>query len=206
MKEINLMPQNDFLVEAAKNGDSIAMNQLVKLWQKRIFNFALKYFGDYDMASEVTQKTFISMSKNLKSLKDVKVFKSWLYRIAANYCHEEVRKSQKRWVFPFMKVQSKEDQNHIENTLAISKEDNPEKTMGHLELKSLLQKALSQLPEEQRLVVIMKEYEGLKLREIAEVMAISENTVKSRLYYALGSLRKILEEWNVNKETVHYEL
>ena len=206
MKEINLMQQNHFLVEAAKNGDMLAMNQLVQLWQKRIFNFALKYFGDYDQASEVTQKTFISMNKNLRSLKDVKVFKSWLYRIAANYCHEEVRKSQKRWVFPFMKVQTKEDQHHIENSLAKNQEANPEKSLGHLELKDLLQRALSTLPEEQRLVVIMKEYEGLKLREIAEVMAISENTVKSRLYYALGTLKKLLEEWNVNKETVHYEL
>ena len=206
MKEINLMPQNNFLIEAAKNGDHVAMNQLIKLWQTRIFNFALKYFGDYDTASEVTQKTFISMSKNLKGLKDVAVFKSWLYRIAANYCHEEVRKSQKRWVFPFMKVLTKEDQNYIENTRAISKEADPEKVIGHVELKDLLQKALKQLPQEQRLVVIMKEYEGLKLREIAAVMDISENTVKSRLYYALGSLRKLLEEWNVNKETVHYEL
>ena len=52
----------------------------------------------------------------------------------------------------------------------------------------------------------MKEYEGLKIREIAEAMNISENTVKSRLYYALGSLKKLLEQWNINKETIHYEL
>ena len=206
MKEINLMPDNHFLVEAAKNGDMLAMNQLVQLWHKRIFNFAYKYFGDYDQASEATQKTFISMSKNLKSLKDVKVFKSWLYRIASNYCHEEVRKNQKRWVFPFMKVQNQKDLSSIDSTLAIGREANPEKRLGNTELKELLQKALSTLPENQRLVVIMKEYEGLKLREIAEALAISENTVKSRLYYALGSLKKLLEEWNVNKETVHYEL
>ncbi|OEK05558.1 RNA polymerase subunit sigma [Roseivirga misakiensis] len=200
------MPQTNFLVAAAKSGDVIAMNQLVKQWQKRIYNFSYKYFNDYDMAMEVTQKTFISMNKNLSKLKDEGSFKSWIYRIAANYCHEEVRKQQKRWVFPFMKVQSKNDSKDIENTVANGGHENPEQVYGNTELKSVLKKALSTLPEEQRMVVIMKEYEGLKIREIAEVMEISENTVKSRLYYALGSLKKLLDQWNINRETVQYEL
>jgi RNA polymerase sigma-70 factor (ECF subfamily) len=206
MREINLMPQTNFLVKAAKQGDVIALNQLIKQWQKRIYNFAYKYFGDYDMAMDVTQKTFISMSKNLNGLKDESRFKPWLYRIASNYCHEEVRRQKKRWVLPFMKVSSKDDQQEISNTLSNHRNENPEKELGNKELKNLLKKALSTLPEEQRMVVIMKEYEGLKIREIAESMEISENTVKSRLYYALGSLKKVLDEWNITKETVHYEI
>ena len=67
MKEITLMPQTDFLIAAAKEGDPVALNQLVKLWYKRIYNFSFKYFSDHDQAMEVTQKTFISMNKNLKS-------------------------------------------------------------------------------------------------------------------------------------------
>jgi|TARA_B100000965_G_scaffold406443_1_gene445405 RNA polymerase sigma-70 factor (ECF subfamily) len=200
------MPQTNFLVKAAQQGDVIALNQLVKQWQKRIYNFAFKYFGDYDQAMEVTQKTFISMSKNLGSLKDESSFKPWIYRIASNYCHEEIRRQNRKWVFPFLKVQTKDDQRTIADTFSDSKSDNPEKAFGNKELKNVLTKALATLPEEQRMVVIMKEYEGLKIREIAEVMDISENTVKSRLYYALGSLRKLLEEWNITKETVHYEL
>lgn len=206
MKEIDLMPQTNFLVTAAKSGDVIAMNQLVKQWQKRIYNFAYKYFNDYDLAMEVTQKTFISMNKNLKSLKEEDRFKSWIYRIAANYCHEEVRKQQKRWVFPFMKVQSNQENSQIENSPSAVREENPEKVYANEELKSLLKKALATLPDEQRIIVIMKEYEGLKIREIAEIIDISENTVKSRLYYALGSLKKLLDQWNINRETVHYEI
>ena len=206
MKEVTLMPQSDFLITAAKDGDPLALNQLVKLWYKRIYNFGYKYFADHDLAMEVTQKTFISMNKNLNSLKDNGHFKSWLYRIASNYCHEEVRKQKRKWVFPFMKVQSKDDKDFIRNTEATWRESNPDKEYARTELKGLLQKALKILPEEQRMVVIMKEYEGLKIREIAEVMDISENTVKSRLYYALGSLKKQLEQWNINKETIHYEL
>ena len=206
MKEITLMPQTSFLISAAKSGDPVALNQLVKLWYKRIYNFAFKYFSDHDLAMEVTQKTFISMDKNLKSLKDEGSFKSWIYRIASNYCHEEIRKQKRKWVFPFMKVQSKDDQDFIQNTESTNRESNPDREYAQMELKELLEKALTELPEEQRMVVIMKEYEGLKIREIAEAMNISENTVKSRLYYALGSLKKLLEQWNINKETIHYEL
>jgi len=206
MKEITLMPQTSFLIAAAKNGDPVALNQLVKLWYKRIYNFGYKYFSDHDQAMEVTQKTFISMNKNLKSLKDEASFKSWIYRIASNYCHEEVRRQKRKWVFPFMKVQSRDDQDFIQNTESTNRESNPDKEFAQMELKELLKKALTELPEEQRMVVIMKEYEGLKIREVAAIMDISENTVKSRLYYGLGSLKRILEQWNINKETIHYEL
>lgn len=200
------MPQSNFLVSAAQSGDILAMNQLVKLWQKRIYNFALKYFNDHDLAMEVTQKTFISMSKNLNKLKDDGSFKSWLYRIASNYCHEEVRRQQNKWVLPFMKVQNNKDKKTIEDSPNLGGAHDPERNLGNLELKELLKKALATLPEEQRLVVIMKEYEGLKIREIAEVMNISDNTVKSRLYYALGSLKKLLDQWNITRENIHYEL
>ena len=200
------MPSSDFLISAARHGDAVAINQLIKLWQKRIYNFALKYFNDHDQAMEVTQKTFISMNKNLSQLKEDQSFKPWLYRIATNYCHQEARKESKKWVLPFMKVNKKEEQQHIAAIEQVDKLGNPETAYGNQELKALLKKALSTLPEEQRLIVIMKEYEGLKIREIAVAMEISENTVKSRLYYALGSLRQRLEQWQITRENIHYEL
>jgi len=69
-----------------------------------------------------------------------------------------------------------------------------------------LQSCLMQLSQEQREVVIMKEYEGLKFREIAEALNISENTVKSRMYYGLDGLKKILEQKKITKENIGYEL
>lgn len=83
---------------------------------------------------------------------------------------------------------------------------NPESQYRHAELSDILQQALCELSEEQREVVIMKEYEGLKFREIAEVLNISENTVKSRMYYGLDGLKKILERKKITKDTIGYEL
>ena len=73
-------------------------------------------------------------------------------------------------------------------------------------MSDILQQALLELNEDQREVVIMKEFEGLKFREIAEVLNISENTVKSRMYYGLDGLKKILESKNITKDTLGYEL
>ena len=86
------MMHSDTLVTRAKEGDQSAQGKLVQLWYKRIYNFGYKFFLDHDLAMEVSQKTFISMCKNLPGLQDNARFKSWLYKIAVNYCREEVRK------------------------------------------------------------------------------------------------------------------
>jgi len=69
----------------------------------------------------------------------------------------------------------------------------------------LLHKALLQLPNDQRVVVIMKEYEGLTFPEIAEILDEPINTVKSRMYYGLRALKKTFDSWNINKEVFSYE-
>ncbi len=63
-----------------------------------------------------------------------------------------------------------------------------------------------ELPEEQRIVIIMKEYQGLKFKEIAEALGESINTVKSRMYYGLHALRKVFDRWDINKEVMQYEM
>ena len=80
---------SECLIEKSKKGDNKAFAKLFGLWFKRIYNFSLKYFNDHDQAMEATQKTFISVYKSIKGLKDNDSFKGWLYRIALNQCHEE---------------------------------------------------------------------------------------------------------------------
>lgn len=200
------MMHSDAMVERAKNGDQNAQGKLVQLWYKRIYNFAFKFFMDHDLAMEATQKTFISMCKNIASLQDVGRFKSWVYTIAVNYCREETRKMKVSRSLSFDKVWNPEAESSPKWDAASHRHQNPEKQFQQEELSEILQEALAALNEDQREVVIMKEYEGLKFREISEVLNISENTVKSRMYYGLDALRKILEKKNITKETIHYEL
>jgi RNA polymerase sigma-70 factor (ECF subfamily) len=200
------MMHSDSLLLRARQGDKNAQGKLVQLWYKRIYNFAFKFFQDHDMAMEVAQKTFISMCKNLEGLQDIGRFKSWLYTIAVNYCREELRKKKSNRSVPFEFVVNPEAENSPRWEGSSMRHENPERQFQQTELSEILQQALMTLSEEQREVVIMKEFEGLKFREIAEVLNISENTVKSRMYYGLDGLKKILEQRNITKDTVHYEL
>ena len=191
------------ILNAAKTGHQASVNHVVRQWYPRIYNFSYKYFSDHDLAMDTTQKTFISMYQNLKNLKENGKFTQWLYQIAFNSCKEESRKQKRRRVFPFLKITSKKDGKQLLETFT---EDLPDTDFEKQELGVILHQALNKINEEQRIVVIMKEYEGFKFREIAEILQISENTVKARMYYGLNALRKILEKWNINQETVRYEL
>jgi RNA polymerase sigma-70 factor (ECF subfamily) len=200
------MMHSDTLVTRAKEGDQNAQGKLVQLWYKRIYNFGYKFFMDHDLAMEISQKTFISMCKNLTGLQDNARFKSWLYKIAVNYCREEARKKKGDRSLSFDVVWNRDSEDSPKWESTSQRHDNPESQLPRSELAEILQQALGELNVEQREVVIMKEYEGLKFREIAEVLNISENTVKSRMYYGLDGLRKILDRKNINKDTIGYEL
>jgi RNA polymerase sigma factor (sigma-70 family) len=200
------MMHSETLIVRARQGDQNAQGKLVQLWYKRIYNFGYKFFLDHDMAMEVSQKTFISMCRNLAGLQDTSRFKSWLYKIAVNYCREEARKTRNSRSLSFDLVWNREAEESPTWEGSAQRLDNPERQLEQVELSDILQEALLELSGEQREVVIMKEYEGLKFREIAEVLNISENTVKSRMYYGLDALRKILERKNINKDTIGYEL
>lgn len=200
------MVHSDPLIASARTGDQLAQGKLVQLWYKRIYNFGYKFFLDHDMAMEVTQRTFISMCKNMATLQDPARFKPWLYKIAVNYCREEARKNKGNRSLSFDVVWNRDAEDSPRWESSGQRYDNPERQLQHSELSDILQQALLELNVEQREVVIMKEYEGLKFREIAEVLNISENTVKSRMYYGLDGLKKILEKKNFNKNTIGYEL
>jgi RNA polymerase sigma factor (sigma-70 family) len=200
------MMHSDALIARAREGDKNAQGKLVQLWYKRIYNFAYKFFFDHDLAMEAAQKTFISMHRNIEGLQEVTRFRSWLYTIAVNYCREEVRKKKASRSVSLHDLRPGESEESYRWEASNNRGENPEKQLRQTELSDLLQQCLMELSVEQREVVIMKEYEGLKFREIAETLQISENTVKSRMYYGLDGLKKILESKKITKETIGYEL
>lgn len=181
------------LIQQVKDGDALAFNRLVEKWHSKIYRFAYRFFADDDEASEITQKTFIKTYQYVSSLENPEKFSSWIYRIANNLCLDELKRAGRRkstslesWI---------EQSGALETDLAT-----PDEQLQQIELGTILQKALLTLPDEQRTVIILKEYEGLKFREIAEILEEPENTVKSRLYYGLKSTRRVLQKWNINHD------
>lgn len=198
------MQHADPLIENAKKGNDKAFDKLVGLWYKRIYNYALKYFGNHDTAMDVAQKTFIVMHSKLPLLRETNSFRPWLYKIALNHCREEERRFKKK---NLTSLDDSEQQVVMEVQSKVSSDINhqPDQKLHRKELAATIMECLQLLSEEQREVIIMKEYEGLKFREIAEALEISENTAKSRLYYGLKSMRKLLDKAHVTKEYYSYE-
>jgi len=195
------------LIRKSRAGDEQAFNQLVNVWYKRIYNYALKQCASDELAADITQRTFIAVFKNLKSLKDLGAFKPWIYRIATNYCHAEGRKAAKTKTVPFTMTNDEDGERAVkEEGVAEGTHFNPELSYRQIELEKILFGCLEELPNDQRTVIIMKEYEGMKFREIAEALNTSENTVKTWLYRGLKLLKASLEEKKITKETLSYEL
>ncbi|WP_026166601.1 RNA polymerase sigma factor [Gracilimonas tropica] len=184
------------LVQDFRGGNHQAFNTLVSRWQDRIHHFAYRFFASSDDAAEITQKTFIKAYHKLDTLDDVEKFGSWLYTIANNLCLDELKRVGRKRATSYEALKTAP-----QTETATSADGQILRNEGLV----LLHKALLQLPVDQRVVVIMKEYEGLKFREIAEILDESENTIKSRLYYGLSSLKKTFDSWNINKEVFDYE-
>jgi RNA polymerase sigma factor (sigma-70 family) len=184
LEKIAFMHSNS-LIEKAIAGDQKAYDKLVGLWFKKIYNFSWKYFANHDLAMEATQQTFIVAFKGIRKLRDVDSFRFWLYKIALNHCREEDRRNKRRSWFS---IHGLEETKNFSSVIG-----NPEVEIQKKEKAKLIAGYLTLLPVEQKEVILMKEFEGMKFREIAVALNTSENTVKSRLYYGLNALRKLME-------------
>lgn len=190
------------MVKAFLQGHEPAFETLMWRWQSAIFNFCCRFFANAEDARDLTQQTFIKAYHNLSGLNEPASFPAWLYRIALNACRDESR-SKHRKHRSNTAIDAFDNDHLFQATGTYS---NPSAAMHNLQLKQILQQALAHIPEEQRVVVIMKEYQDLKFSEIADILNEPLNTIKSRLYYGLKALRKILEAWNIDKEITGYEV
>jgi len=180
-------------------GQTQAFNILVKRWECPIYNFILRYIGDADEARDLCQKTFIRAYRNLSKLREPDKFTAWIYQIALNTCKDETRR---RSHLSFNTLQET-DETTLPSTAPITYPD----ALAHQQsVRDLLNRALQTLPEEQRVVIIMKEYQGLKFTEIADTLKTPVNTIKSRLYYGLSALKKTFDQWHITEDMMRYEL
>ena len=178
------------LIRLAQSGDRRALNELFGQWYPRVYNMAYRYFNNEDLAAEISQQTFVAIQKSLGQLRDPQAFTAWLYRTAINCCHTLARRQQRQKIS--LELIGARDEQPAPET--------PYQELDRKERSRIVLAALQEIPEEQRAVIVMKEYEGLKFREIADVLQLSENTVKSRLYYGLKAMRKILEDCRLHKD------
>ena len=187
------MPSTDEeLVARSMGGDLDSFNQLVLRWERPIYALAYRVIGREEDARDVAQETFLRAFRALKGFKGQAKFSSWLYRITLNLCRDWIRSERRTPV-----VQAPEGVDVIELAGETSPAESIEDLVSRHEIGRVVGKAMSQLPEEQRTAIILKEYHGLTFQEIADLLDCPLSTVKTRLYQGLTVLRKRLREAGV---------
>ena len=174
------------LIEHTLHGEADAFSVLVRRWERQIYGLALRMLGRDDEAKDATQETFLSAYRNLAKFRGEAKFSSWIYRIALNTCNTKLR-GRPRDTFS---IEWQREATGFE--LAAETEDLGT-DIQRQQVARHVRRALQGIPAEMRQVIIMKEYDGLKFSEIAEILSIPISTVKTRMYTGLNELRKRLE-------------
>ncbi len=178
------------LLRAVQAGDPDSLGILVARWEQPLFRFVYRLMRRQEDARDVCQETFLRVLKKANRFKTGSRFSTWMYQIALNLCRDHARKA-RRWRLVI--AETPEVPEHAEGPLAGDPRAwDPARAAERREMSAAVLRGLDQLPPEQREVLVLKEFEGLKFREIAEIVGCPESTVKSRMYYGLNGVKAAL--------------
>jgi len=177
------------LVALAQGGDIDSFNQLIVRWERPIYALAYRVIGKEEDARDVCQDAFLRAYRALPAFKGQSKFSSWLYRIALNLCRDWIRRQRRTPV-----SQLPEDTDATELASEAGPIESIEDLVARRELSTIVEEAMSELSEDQRTAIILKEYHGMTFQEIAEMQGCPLSTVKTRLYQGLSQLRRRLEQ------------
>ncbi len=178
------------LIAQAQRGDVESFNALVPLYEGRVYNLSYRMLGDPDSAADAAQEAFLNAFRNIRSFRGGS-FRSWLLRIATNACYDLLRARQRR---PSTSLDAAPEDDGDASPLQIADTaESPDEFALRRELAAAIQQALGALPEEQRVIVILCDIEGLPYEEIAQITGANLGTVKSRLSRGRARLRDALQ-------------
>ncbi|MBI1747594.1 MAG: sigma-70 family RNA polymerase sigma factor [Acidobacteria bacterium] len=190
------MTEDEALVHRFLAGETEAFSQLVRNWQRPIYNFIYRFVGEREEARDISQEVFTTVFRKVRELREKSRFSAWIYKIALNQCRLRRRELKGKTTVPL-------DASPENTATAIGRFDppdrkpGPEEQLSREEVALAVRTALETLPSNQRDVIVMKEYQGLKFHEIAEVLDCPISTIKSRMYFGLQALEKELRRRRV---------
>jgi RNA polymerase sigma-70 factor (ECF subfamily) len=178
-------PEDAALLARLRAGDARAFEELVTAYQHRVFGVALRMLGSRAEAEDVAQETFLRAHRALGDFRGEARLGTWLYAIASRLCLNRLASGERRYV-----------RGDADALLRLPAEGgDAAAALERTELAAALHDAIAALPEERRIVVILRDLEGLAYEEIAEALGLELNTVRSRLHRARLDLKAKLERW-----------
>ena len=177
------------VVRQVLRGRQEAFSVLVERYQKPIFNFIYRFYGNYELAQELTQETFLRCYQFLKSYDPERKFSTWLYTVAKNLCIDELKKQRAAHEVPLDDVLPAIDARDVEGAV----DCNAQVKCIRREEDFKLLEALQELPSAARTVLLLHYFQGLSYQEIGETLGLPVSTVKIRIFRAKKIL---LEKWH----------
>lgn len=176
------------LVRSAQAGDVESFNRLVLAHQDQVYSLAYRFMGQRAAAEDATQEAFVRAFRAIRSFRG-EHFRAWLLSITANACRDELRRQRRR---PTRSLDAPALEGEASAPDPADPGPSPEAAALNAELRAALERALLQLPEEWRLVVVLTDVHGLSYEEVSIAAGLPLGTVKSRISRARGRLRDIL--------------
>ena len=180
---------DESLIRRIKAGDVQAFEEIVKTYEKPVYNLALRYTGNPDDAFDVSQDVFLRVYRSIDTFKGQSKFSTWLYQIATNICIDHCRKASRKKEISMTVTDDTGEETELDFA------DNsytPEQVIEQEELKEELNRCIGKLGDEHRLILTLRDIEGLSYQEIGTILQMEQGTVKSRLFRAREKLRKLL--------------
>jgi RNA polymerase sigma-70 factor (ECF subfamily) len=187
------------LVKKAQRNDLAAFEELVHIYQNKVFALCVNLAGNRDDAQDLAQEAFIRAYKALASFRSEANFGTWLHRIAVNVWLNHKRKKSSHQLLSLDEHYQSEDGDSLKREVAAGDGD-PLQLLEEKEFSSMVYSALRTLSEEHRAVLVLREIEGYSYEEVAQMLGCSLGTVKSRLSRAREAMRRSLK--NMASDTV----
>src|SRR4051812_27256075 len=168
------------LIERARSGDDSAFNQVVQAYRKRILGTISRLIGRPEDVEDVAQEVFLRLYFSLDQLRTAEVFEPWLYRLTVNAAYDYLRRQKRRHESRMSDLS--EQQVMMADAVAGSKVT--QESQRRTNLKEFVDALLDSVSEEDRLLLTLKEVEGLSLKELEQVYQVNENALKVRLFRA----------------------
>jgi RNA polymerase sigma-70 factor (ECF subfamily) len=190
------------LIQNAQQGDLPSFNTLVTRHQRSVYNVCLRMLRDSALAEDAAQDTFIKAWTSIGTFRGGLV-RPWLLRIATNRCYDIIRSQGRR---PAGSLDSELVEIEPQWTSQTAIAEHPEGHATRRELSAFLERALGELPDDQRLAIILSDVQGHSYDEIAQITEVAVGTVKSRIFRARARLRElVLAETNAREHLERYQ-
>jgi RNA polymerase sigma-70 factor (ECF subfamily) len=177
------------LIKRARGGDDAAYSQLVQAYRKRILGTIARLINRPEDVEDVGQEVFLRLYFSLDQLRTPEVFEPWLYRLTVNAAYDYLRRQRRRNEARMADLS--EQQVVLADAVASSKRDNEEQR--HKRTRELVEILMSSVSEQDRILLTLKEIEGLSLKELEKVYGVNENALKVRLFRARQRILKVFE-------------